>query len=70
MSADTILDFAISQEEEASMFYLDLAARVKNPGMKSVFEDFAREEQGHKARLETIKAGGVLHAPGQKVTDL
>lgn len=70
MSADTILDFAISQEEEASMFYLDLAARVKNPGMKSVFEDFAREEQGHKARLETIKAGGALHAPGQKVTDL
>ena len=70
MSAETILDFAISQEEEASTFYLELASRVKNPGMKAVFEDFAKEEQGHKARLESIKSGGTLHAAGQKVLDL
>jgi rubrerythrin len=70
MGAETILDFAIAQEEEASTFYLDLAARVNNPGMKTVFEDFAKEEQGHKARLEAIKAGESLRTVGQKVIDL
>jgi len=70
MSTETILDFAISQEEEASTFYLELATRVRNPGMKAVFEDFAREEQGHKARLESIKSGGLLQSAGQKVLDL
>jgi rubrerythrin len=56
-SVDEILDFAIGNEEEANRFYLDLAAKMDVPAMKRVFEDFAREEQGHKAKLEAVKRG-------------
>jgi len=54
-SVDEILDFAIGNEVEANRFYLDLAAKMDVPIMKEVFEDFAREEQGHKAKLEAVK---------------
>ena len=54
---DEILDFAIEKEEEANQFYTDLAQKMDNPAMKKVFEDFAREERGHKAKLEAVKRG-------------
>ena len=54
---DEVLDFAIEREQEAVEFYSDLATKVKTPAMKAVFEQFAKEEQGHKARLAKIKAG-------------
>lgn len=56
---DEILDFAISREEEAAALYADLAERVKRPGMRKTFLDFAKEEEGHKRHLESIKAGGL-----------
>jgi rubrerythrin len=54
---DEILDYAISKEEEAAALYTDLAARVDRPGMREAFLEFAKEEEGHKRHLETIKAG-------------
>ena len=54
---DEILDFAISKEKEAAALYTDLAQRVERPGMREAFLEFAREEEGHKRHLETIKAG-------------
>jgi len=56
-SVEEILDFAIAGEEEANQFYTELAQRMERPEMRKVFKDFAREELGHKAKLEAIKKG-------------
>jgi len=56
-SVEEILDFAIAREEEANKFYTELAQRMERPEMRKVFKDFAREELGHKAKLEAIKKG-------------
>ena len=56
-SLDEVLDFAIDREIEANQFYLALAKRTDNPAMCRVFEDFAKEELGHKAKLEAMKKG-------------
>ena len=69
-SADEVLDFAIEKEQEASEFYGDLAGRMKNPAMKKVFEGFAREEMGHKAKLTKVKEGKRLVQSEAKVMDL
>jgi rubrerythrin len=56
---EEILDFAISREEEATALYTDLAARVSRPGMQQALLEFAKEEEGHKRHLESIKAGNL-----------
>ena len=67
---DEILDFAIAGEQEAHDFYLDLAKKVERPGMEGLFTQFAREELGHKAKLENIKKGARSFVPAKKVMDL
>lgn len=70
-SVDDVLDFAIAAEAEACEFYADLAAKASNDQMRRVFEEFAREEAGHKVRLEGIKKGGAFRSSAAaKVTDL
>jgi rubrerythrin len=69
-SLDEILDFAIEKEEDAAQFYTDLAGRVDKPQMKKVFTSFAREEQGHKAKLMGVKQGKFAMPSKQKVQDL
>ena len=59
-SVNEILDFAIAREIEANKLYTDLAARVDNPAMRKVLEDFAEEELEHKKKLQDVKAGQVL----------
>lgn len=59
-TVDEILNFAIAGEMAATRFYLDLAAKMDNDAMKKVFEDFAAEEQKHKALLENIKQGETI----------
>ena len=59
-SLNEVLDFAIAREVEAQAFYTDMAARVDRPEMRKVFEDFAREEQGHETKLEAVKRGEYL----------
>ena len=67
---NVILDFAIKNEEEAAQFYTDLAKTMDSPAMRKVFEDFAREEQGHKAKLMGVKQEGGMEAPVGDVPDL
>jgi rubrerythrin len=67
---DEVLDFAVTREEEAVRFYLDLAVVAKKPAMKEVFRAFAKEEEGHKARLEAMKKQGKLASSAGKVADL
>lgn len=69
-SVDEILDFAIAREEEAAAFYRDLAGRMEWPWMTKTFEGFAREEDGHKAKLLGIKRGKLVVVPAEKVMDL
>jgi len=68
-SIDEVLEFAIDREVEANQLYMDLAKRAKNAAMRKVFEDFAKEELGHKAKLEAMKKNQVI-TPAGKVTDL
>lgn len=69
-SVEEILDFAIEREQEAHDFYADLAGKAKSKAMKSTFEQFAREEQGHKAKLQEVKAGKRLMGAAAAVADL
>jgi rubrerythrin len=68
-SFDEVLEFAIDREIEANQLYSDLAQQTANVAMKKVFEGFAKEELGHKAKLEAMKANRTT-MPTEKVTDL
>jgi len=68
-SADALLDFAIAREEEAVEFYTKLAEKAQGAARKA-FEDFAREEMGHKQKLLAVKAGRQLAPVEGKITDL
>jgi rubrerythrin len=67
---EEILDFAIEREQEAHDFYSDLAKKAERPGMEGLFSQFAREELGHKKKLEGVKAGTRAFVPKQGVADL
>ena len=65
-----ILDFAINSEQEAVEFYSSLASNAKNDEIKSVFEQFAKEEMGHKAMLMKIKSEDTFEIRDQQIVDL
>jgi len=69
-SVDAILDYAIEKEEDARQFYLDLAGRMKQENMKKIFEQFAKEEAGHKSKLQAVKEGKLMIKSEKKVMDL
>ncbi len=69
-SVDKILDFAIQKEQDAADFYNKLAGKMNVAHMKDVFEGFAREEMGHKAKLESVKAGKKLVSAEKAILDL
>jgi rubrerythrin len=69
-SVDKILDYAIEKEEDAYQFYTDLAGKMNRPHMKNIFEQFAKEEKGHKAKLQAVKEGKLLISAEKKVMDL
>ena len=65
-----VLDFAISEEEAAAAFYTSLAKRADHPSMREVFEGFALEEKGHKAKLQAVKVGEDVVGAKDQVLDL
>jgi len=69
-SVDDILDFAIQNEQRAVDFYTTLAADSRNEEMKQVFNQFAKEEMGHKAFLTKIKTEGTFTMEDEQVLDL
>lgn len=69
-SVNEILDFAIGKELASAAFYNGLAAKMDRPWMKQAFEDFAREEMGHKAKLLQIREGQALEPSREKILDL
>jgi len=71
---DEVLEFAISREVEAYYFFLALASRVSSAETRRVFEDLAKEELEHKAKLEleVMKAGRTVSVelkPGRPVSE-
>ena len=69
-SVDDILDFAIAREQESVQFYTSLSQKVEHAPMKKVFEQFAREEKGHQAKLERVKEGKRMLPLQRRVMDL
>ena len=69
-SADSILEFAIAREEESYQFYVRLAARTERPWMQRVFEEFSKEELGHKASLQKVREGKRKLRSESRVLDL
>jgi len=69
-SVEDILNFAIKDEQRAADLYADLAKRSRNREMQKIFEQFSKEELGHKKKLENIKAGGKIIIYDNKVQDL
>ena len=67
---ENILDYAISNEEKAAALYYELADKVERPGMREAFLHFAKEEEGHKARLLKIKQGEIPAVIEEKVASL
>ena len=67
---DDILDFAIGNEEQAAAFYEDLATRVENVNLQNLFRSFAKEEEGHRARLLKIKSGEKAMASFKEIPDM
>ena len=65
-----ILDFAISSEQEAVEFYSALAKNSKNAEMVETFQQFAKEEMGHKAKLMKIKKEGSFEIRSEQILDL
>ena len=66
---DNILAFAIAEEVAANEFYMELAGKMENPAIAKAFEEFAKEELAHKAKLEAIKQNEILE-PTEKITSL
>jgi rubrerythrin len=69
-SINEILDFAIKEEEAAAAFYRRLAKKMDKAWMQEIFENFATEEDGHKAKLVMVKQGQLLMPVKDKVLDL
>jgi rubrerythrin len=69
-TVDEILDFAIRGEERAHQLYSNLADRAEDARMRQVFEGFAEEELGHKAKLLAVRHGKGLMPGAKEVTDL
>ena len=52
---DDVLNFAIKDEQRASDLYASLAEKSRNKEIQMMFEQFSKEELGHKKKLEAIK---------------
>ena len=66
---DDIMKFAVSKEEEAAQTYRNLAKNAKS-GAKKLFEELARQEEGHKKKLLRIEVSSLPSGPASRVPDL
>ena len=69
-TAEDALNFAISEEEGAVVFYTELASRATEKAIRELLLEFAEEERGHMQKLLDIKAGQQMLVVDEKVSDL
>ncbi|MEI7595660.1 MAG: ferritin family protein [Bacteroidota bacterium] len=55
-----LFDFALSQENEASAFYTELAEKVQNSGVRQIFLELADDEKGHAMLIENYRNNPAL----------
>lgn len=71
---EQILQTAIQREIDAHNLYSSTAEEVDRPEAKSILEELAAQEVGHRERLETLLEGGrfraISKAQQKKVVDL
>jgi len=65
-----VIQFAIEREIESMNFYTRASQRVKLSGTKELFEDFAKQEEKHKQKLEAYRQGKIVLAKIQSIPDL
>ena len=65
-----IIQFAIQREIESVDFYKKAGTIVKHSGTKELFSDFAKQEEGHKKKLEEVQAGKIVAGRIEKVPNL
>jgi rubrerythrin len=65
-----IIKFGIQREIESIDFYTKASAMVKYSGTKELFLDFAKQEEGHKKKLETINMGKIIPEKIEKIPNL
>lgn len=49
-----VIKFAMANEVEAQKFYSDAADKLRDPGLKKMFSQFAQEEKKHREILKKI----------------
>ena len=65
-----MIQFAIQREIEAMDFYDKASKMVKHSGTKDLFLDFRKQEEGHKKKLEKVKAGKIVLGKIEKIPNL
>ncbi len=68
-SVDEVLNVAIASESKAHQLYVEMAAMVENPWIRTTLESFAQEELRHRAKLIAVKSGRIT-LEREKVSDL
>ncbi len=65
-----IIEFAIEKEIGTHDLYTMCGQIAKYSGAKELFDDLAREEEGHRKLLENLSTGKVVQAKLEPVPDL
>jgi rubrerythrin len=65
-----IIQFAIQREIESMDFYDKASKMVKHSGTKDLFLDFMKQEEGHKRKLEEVRAGKIILGKIEKIPNL
>lgn len=65
-----IVQFAIQREIESVDFYNEASKIVKHSGTKELFSDFAKQEEGHRNKLEEVKSGKIVLGRIEKIPNL
>ena len=65
-----LITFAIRKEAEACNLYKTYSQLTKTPGMKTMFEELAQEEQRHREILEGVEKKDVSEYKLEKIPDM
>ena len=65
-----MIQFAIQRESESIDFYNEAKKVVKHSGTRELFSDFAKQEEGHKKKLEEVRSGKIVLGRIEKVPNL
>jgi len=68
---DSVIDFAVREEEKANALYTEMVDKVDRGHLKEAFTELAAEEAKHKEYLLRIKGGGEgLKPSADRINDL